>query len=189
MNILIPFLGGISAKLYDDLDDNNFLTNDMFRECLKGSQWIILTLMSYNDFNYTFFNYLINLLNSFGGHFEQPYETSLLILYPFFLILSFSTRFIPSILDVLYSLCFVSIMAIEPFVITEEYSHRKFAMRVVSLLIMYVGVFVGYHLGVSWNFLKQGIYGVGYALVSCIFQLYMLSQDNDRLLQTLVLRT
>ncbi len=95
MDYIIPLIGGITCKLFDDLDDNNFLTNDLFREFLKGIQWITLTLMSYNDFNFSVVAFVINVVNAisnWGTAWNNGYEKSLLILYPVFLFLSYSTR-------------------------------------------------------------------------------------------------
>ena len=43
------FLAGLLAKVYDDLTDNHMI-NPLGQEILKGLQWMLLTLLSYNDF-------------------------------------------------------------------------------------------------------------------------------------------
>lgn len=181
MDYIIPIIGGISCKLYDDLYDNNILTNEVYKECLKAIQWITLTLMSYNDFNFTVFIGLINGLNAISNwkEWNHGYETSLLLIYPVFLLISYSTRTSMSYIDMFYVTCFSICMAFEPLIIKEEYSPLKFITRAGLTIFIYVGLFVSHYFGVSWSFLKVGIYSVGYAFVSSIFQLYMLVKHND----------
>lgn len=190
MDILFSILGGISAKIYDDMSDNGLLTNKLIEELLKGSQWVFLTLISHNDFNFTSFIFFINFLNLITNwNAWYDYEISLQILYVLFIPLSFSTRKQLSFVDMLYILCFSICMGLEPLIITEEYSQRKFLFRSITTLVIYIGLFVGHYNGVSWSLLKVGMYSLGYALVSSIFQLYMLTQNNDNILQTLVLHS
>lgn len=191
MDYILPLLGGISCKIYDDLQDNNLLTNEVFKECLKASQWILLTLLSYNDFNFTVFIHLINVLNAISNwdEWNYGYETSLLVMYPMILFLNLSTRKSLNFIDIFYIICFCLCMGIEPLLIQEEYSPRKFMFRFGLSGVIYVGLFISYYLGVSWSFLKVGIYSLGYAVTSSIFQLYMLEQHNDVIFQTVVLHT
>lgn len=191
MEFILPILAGISCKLYDDLNDNKLLTNEVFKECLKGSQWILLTLLSYNDFNFAVSNYIINLLNAINNwnEWNHGYETSLLILCIFFIPISFSSRKPASYMDIFYILWFIVCMSIEPLITTEEYSIKKFLQRCIAFVYSVSGVVIGLYFNVSMSFIKISLYAIGYTLISSIFQLYMLSQDNDRLLQTLVLHS
>ena len=181
MEYLISFLGGLSCKIYDDLFDNKLFKNDIFEESLKGTQWIILTLMSYNDFNFTACFYLINLLNAMPNWnaWDIGYEKSLLILYPVFLLLSFSTRQSLTLFDLLYVLTFCVGMGIEPLLIKEEYSIRKLIVRSFLSISMFAWILIGHYFNVSWSFLKVAIYGLGYIITSSIFQLYMLNRDDE----------
>ena len=63
MDYLYAFLGGLLCKAYDDFNDNHMIGSHV-QELLKGSQWILLTLLSYNDFNFALVNYVINALNA-----------------------------------------------------------------------------------------------------------------------------
>ena len=62
MDIPLAILSGITTKVYDDLYDNKFLTNETLKESLKGINWMLFTLLAYNDFNFAFVFYLINAL-------------------------------------------------------------------------------------------------------------------------------
>lgn len=189
MDVLIPILGGISCKLYDDLNDNNFLTNEVLKESLKGSQWILLSLLSHNDFNFTIIAYFVNFLNAIHNFDEwnHGYETSLLLLYPIFLFLSFSTRRSITYIEIFYLLFISCSMIFDPVVIKEEYSFRKFIQRNLVFLVSVFSVVIGFYFGISMSIIKLGLYSIGYFLTSSLFQLYMLSQDNDKLLQTISL--
>jgi hypothetical protein len=181
MDFILPIIGGISCKLYDDLNDNHFLTNEIFKESLKGSQWILLTLLSHNDFNFALVNYLINVANAISNwkEWNHGYETSLLILCSIFIPISFSTRKSVSYMDILYIVCFVVAMAVEPLIISEEYSIRKFLHRSLSIISLVSTVCFGLYFNVSISFIKLGLYGIGYFLTSSIFQGYMLIKNND----------
>jgi len=90
MDILYAVIGGVSAKMYDDIVDTPIEVSELVKECLKGLQWISLTLLCVRDFNfliaiygYVYINYLSN-----PDAFASPYEFSLLVLVPLFFILS-----------------------------------------------------------------------------------------------------
>ena len=93
MNTIIPLIGGITAKVYDDIVDTNIKVTDTFKESLKGIQWVTLTLMTINDFNFTFFIYIMTILNYLGNPdgYNMPYEYSLLLVFPFLMLLNYNT--------------------------------------------------------------------------------------------------
>ena len=69
--IIYALFAGISCKVYDDFNDNNLIKSDLAKEILKGSHWILITLVSMNDFNFSvmwylmcFANYIANQTNS-----------------------------------------------------------------------------------------------------------------------------
>jgi len=189
MDYIVPLIGGISCKIYDDLSDNNLLNNEVFKECLKAIQWITLTLMSYNDFNFAVIVIIVNGANVFFNinEWNKGYETSLLIVYPIFLIISYSTRRTIRLIEFLYLGIIVCSMIWDPVVMTEEYSHRKFIQRVLISLSSTIAFIGTLYFKMSMSFIKLTLYSVGYFIFSSIFQLYMLEKDNDKLLQTLVL--
>jgi hypothetical protein len=175
MDYLYAFLGGLLCKVYDDLNDNNMI-DEQLQELLKGSQWILLTLLSYNDFNFALINYVINALNSLNNwqEWKFAYESSLLILAPVFLLISFRTVTYFSLYDWLYLVVFILCMALEPLIIKEEFSYRKFIVRTIALVNSILGVVLGIHLGVSPSLVKISCYATGYFLFSSGFQAYLL---------------
>ena len=83
------FLGGLSCKLYDDLNDNIVLKkfyNTTFMEYLKGIHYISLVSVSIDDPLFFIIFYIGCFLNHLrdGDAFKEPYEHSLL--YSFILL-------------------------------------------------------------------------------------------------------
>jgi len=181
MEYVYAFLGGLSCKIYDDLNDNGFIQYEIIKEILKGSQWVLLTLLSYNDFNFSAINFIINGLNALNNWKEWnfPYESSLLMLTPFFLLISFQTRVFPNRFDWLYIFVFVACMAIEPLVISEEFSVRKLIVRILALINSCIGLIGGIYFGISPSFVKVSCYAIGYFLFSVGFQAYLLYKTNE----------
>jgi len=192
MDILFSFISGSIIKIYDDFTDNNVNLTDFQLNFLKVLQTISLVIISIKDFNFSLFFYIMNVLSFIQDndlYLKDNYQKSISLLYPIFIFLSFSHRTPLNIISILYISCFLVFFALEPKLTPEEYSHRKFIIRTITTVVVFIGLFVGYYLNVSWSFLKIGTICLGYILTSCIFQLYMLSQDNDRILQALVLHT
>jgi hypothetical protein len=178
MDYLYAFLGGVLCKLYDDLNDNHMI-GGYVEELLKGSQWILLTLLSYNDFNFALLNLIGNGLNAINNWeaWKVPYETSLLILTPLFLLISFSSRAMLNIYDILYISVFFGSMYLEPIFITEESSRRKMYTRMLSTVGAIIGILLGLYFGISICCIKIGFYCFGYCLVSSCFQAYLLTRS------------
>jgi hypothetical protein len=177
MDYLYAFLAGLLCKVYDDFNDNNMIGSHI-QELLKGSQWMLLTLLSYNDFNFALINYIVNALNAVSNWKEWnfPYESSLLILAPVFIFISFRTERYFSVCDWAFLLWFTLVMAFEPLIITEEFSYRKLISRLVAVIISILGVVIGIHIGTSPSIIKVSCYAVGYSLFSSGFQAYLLTQ-------------
>ena len=191
MDYIVPLIGGISCKLYDDLYDNNILKNEILKEFLKGVQWVVLTLMSYNDFNFTVIAMIANGANALFNKdgWNNPYETSLLMLYPIFLVISYQTRKSINLIEIFYLLVIFCSMIWDPIVITEEYSYRKFIQRSLVFVSSVIALIVGIYLNISMSFIKLTLYSTGYFFTSSIFQLYMLEKDNDTVSKTTSLHT
>lgn len=182
MEYLYAFLGGAFGKIYDDFHDNKIITNRVALESLKGVQWITLALLSYNDFNFTIFNYIINVGNALGNweSWDFPYETSLLIVYPFFLLTSYSTRAYLTFYDCIHITIVFAAMVADPLFIKEEYSYRKLFLRLmaaaVSLMFILFMFFIESHHSIHFSLFvkKLAFMGLGYNLLSSCFQAYML---------------
>jgi len=171
------FLGGTIAKAYDDLYDNKIVTNETAKEVLKGFHWCFLTLLSHNDFNFTLAFYIANALNAcanWESGYNFPYETSLLTVYPFFLLINYSTRAYFNPYDWMYAIFYMLGMFIEPFIVTEEYSYSKLFSRMLLSFYFVLGILVIPYLDVSPSIAKILYYSLGYSLFSSGFQMYAL---------------
>jgi hypothetical protein len=203
MEYIYPLIGGISAKLYDDIVDEGFEVNDTFKEALKGAQWITLALASIGDFNYSIITYVLNVLNHWGNPeaFKFPYEFSLLCVYPIFILLSFHTRTSFTIMDYLIILASCLAMFIEPMIIIENASYRKLIIRSSSVVVFICVVIFGLYfntfssflnldyftlyfnlptssLNISTAVLKLLFYGIGYFAMSSLFQVYLINKPG-----------
>ena len=178
MEFIYSTLSGISAKLYDDLTDNNLLTDKTTKEVLKGSQWILLTLISQTDFNFALPFYLTAFANSFSDTeaFVSPYEKSLLILYPFLLLISLHTAKSFTSGDITFAALTTLALLTEPFINSEEYSYRKFGTRFAAFVwsIIMLRFF-----NFSPSVMKAISFFVGYSFISCCFQIYMTTQNPE----------
>jgi hypothetical protein len=190
MDILFAFFSGVISKLYDDIYDNKIIENKKINDILKGLNWILFTLVCYNDFNFALVFYVINifcLLKDPEPYLKESYEFSLVFLFPLLILLNFSSLKYFGILDLFYVMFFSVVMIFEPVFFKEEYSSKKFIMRSISFISSVSGLLIGKVFNISTSLVKISGYATGYALVSSIFQLYMLSQNNDRIFQTMVL--
>jgi hypothetical protein len=176
MDYIYATLLGINTKVYDDLVDNSITDNPTILESLKGIEWILLTLLSYNDFNFTFVNFLANLLNFLANNeaWNEPYEKSVLILYPIFLIISFHTIKSINIFSIGYILCFISVMFLEPFIISEKNGYEKLISRSVLSLLLFIGIIISPYFDISPSILKFSYNALGYGLTSVLFQMYFI---------------
>ena len=89
MSFLLSFLGGSSAKIYDDLNDNECLKqfyNNTFMEFLKGIHFILFTAVSIHEPLFFYIFYAANILNYLSNtkNWNFPYELSLI--FSFFIL-------------------------------------------------------------------------------------------------------
>lgn len=173
-------LGGVSAKIYDDITDNNISVNETLLESLKGLQWISLTALSLGDFNFVAIMYFFNIANWIGGPngFTTPYELSLLIVYPMFFIYTFWTMANLTKPDII-SIFFILLAGIgEPimhkFIGYTEGSPEKLLQRFTSVIIFGAWVILKNELKISFFITKFLLYGIGYGIISCFFQYYLI---------------
>jgi hypothetical protein len=183
MEYLYPVLGGVLNKIYDDLDDNNLLKNDIFRESLKGSEWILLTLLSHSDFNFTAMLYAVNITNYLvkSDCYEGSYETSLLLLYPIFFLISFHTMQALNMYDIVFLIGYLFTFAIEPILIKKEYSATKLILRATVLVFTLITIPYYSYFNISPSIVKMVYYSVGYLLVSVCFQAYFLFAHEPKI--------
>ena len=172
MEIGLAILSGALCKIYDDSSDSKLVTDTVGLECLKGLQWISLCLLSSQDFNFSFMNYSMNVLNAISNPVEwsPAYEHSLLLIYPVFLALSYRTFQYPNMYDLFLLANFWVVMFAEPYFITEDYSHKKLVMR----CIFAAGMCVSFMMPISTPTRKMVGYCLGYLTASCAYQTYRL---------------
>jgi hypothetical protein len=178
MEYLLPLISGISAKVYDDISDTNISVSDIIKESLKGVQWTTLALLSVNDFNFTSIFYISILSNYFGDPtaYSTPYEQALLLIFPCLLFFNFHTIQSMNLINLIVIIPFIIVMYSEQLFITENVSYKKLLSRLVMLFNLIIVCIFSTYLHLSPSILKIVIYGIGYLLISCIFQIYNLTE-------------
>lgn len=175
MEALAAFVAGAAAKIYDDGVDMNIITNEYHKKILETLQCFLLGALSVNNFTFSVILYVGDYLNYLANPnaFKEPYENSLLVLYPIFLILSFSKREYLNSADVKFFCLLVGFLFFEPLIIKEDKSPRKFIHRLFTLLLFIAFLLLDIKLssGIYFGLL----YGLGYFLISTIFQGYHVS--------------
>lgn len=167
-------LGGASAKIYDDIIDNKIPMNETILESLKGLQWISLTAVSLNDFNFNVIMYAFCLFNWIANPkaFETPYETALLTLYPLFMLWNFHTALFFSLKDIICILIIVGTAVIEPFIHYTDGSVEKLLLRTCSSIMNFACILIGKEIGLSSSIIMFLYYSSTYMIVSAGFQGY-----------------
>jgi bacterioferritin (cytochrome b1) len=122
MDIFIALLAGSTAKLYDDLVDNKLITNEYHIKMLETLQCFLLGGLSINNFTFSIIASTITICNYIGGkgQYSNPYEFSLIAMYPIFVILSYSKREYLNLYDWLLFLFLCVVLALEPILIKED---------------------------------------------------------------------
>ena len=176
MDIFIALLAGSTAKLYDDLVDNKLITNEYHIKMLETLQCFLLGGLSINNFTFSIIASTITICNYIGGkgQYSNPYEFSLIAMYPIFVILSYSKREYLNLYDWLLFLFLCVVLALEPILIKEDSSPRKLVMR-----FLYTAFFIS-TMPFYYKLLSNGVfltllYILGYAMVSVGFQIYACS--------------
>jgi hypothetical protein len=184
--LFISFLGGLTAKLYDDLNDNTILQkfyNNTFMEFLKGLHFISFTTISIEEPLFFIISYIANILNYLGNNdaFNEPYENSLL--YSFillFTIINYKKITTICILDNLLMISMFLSMLMEPIIMyyffkNSEFSFQKIIMRSFFLINSTIGFLLCKSKAIKYLF----SYCIGYLLFSVIVQYYSLMSVKD----------
>ena len=140
MDDLFPFLIGATGKFIDDIDDNNIQFNLYFKECLKSVNIVLFTLVSKNDFLFSFATFILSI---FGAGIDTYYWKSFIAISLFLSILYFS-------LDNNWTLFFFIIILIiisshfEEKQFPEEFSIKKLFTRIIGFIfflsILYIPI-------------------------------------------------
>ncbi len=187
--ILLSLFAGIICKLYDDLNDNDLYTmlnmsnKSYINETLKALHYISFSILS---LNYALFYLLFMLVLCINAYFDKdafsnPYECSGLM--SGFLLVFFVNY---SQLNVnYYDILFCIILLIGAIVVDfaptvkVEYSANKLYQRAFGVFFFIVVLLFNYR----WNLLSESIilsmiYILGYLVISCIFQYFLLSNNK-----------
>jgi hypothetical protein len=181
------FLGGLSCKLYDDLNDNivlNKFYNATFMEYLKGIHYVSFVSVSMNDPLFFIICYIGCFLNHIrnGDAFKEPYEHSLL--YSFillFIILDYTkiTNDVESIDIILLSMFFFSMfmekMVMRYFGKDVEFSTLKLKLRTLA----FITCILAYLFCKSKSLKHLFTYLIGYVILSILIQYYSLLKTNN----------
>lgn len=176
---ILALLSGISAKVYDDLDDNALFTlvfdtyDKLAMESLKMFQIITLTIFSLNYYLFYIYFYIANLLNYIGNNeaYSRPYEISLGLVFPFLILfLNYGIYEPLTYADIFICLSFLLGMYAEPLLVQAEISVVKLYSR-VGLTIYYILLaIIGRYIKIS-EWVKIVIYyNIGYLAFSSLFQ-------------------
>jgi hypothetical protein len=188
MYSLIALLAGAAAKLYDDLEDNNFLQkfrNSTLMEFLKGLHYISFTALSVEEPMFFVLNYLYNILHSFGNKegYSKPYEHSLL--YSFlllFIIIDYKKITSFCLIDKLIILAGILMSGLEPLVFNfdskdSEYSFGKMKGRIITMILQIIICY--FSISNTTKYITS--YIIGYLFISVLVQLYSLRMEKLKL--------
>jgi hypothetical protein len=172
METIVAIIAGAAAKVYDDGIDGGIIKDETHKKILETLQCYLLGALSMNNFTFSLVNLVINLLNHLTNKeaFANPYEFSLLAVYPIFLFLSFGTRDYLTRGDLIIFLILSLSMFFEPLLITEDKSPRKFIIRL--FLFLEVCLIAYLDLGLSSGIYLTILYFLGYFFISTLYQGY-----------------
>jgi hypothetical protein len=181
MDVLAAVVAGAAAKIYDDSVDTGLLTDEYQKKILETLQCFLLGGLSINNFRFTLIILIINIAHHLTNKeaFKEPYEWSLLSVYPIFLILSFTTREYLPIFDLFIFISMSVTLFIEPLFVKEETSYQKLVMRSIASIS---GILFCYILA---PYLTRGtyllfIYCISYLIISSLFQAYSISSLSTK---------
>jgi hypothetical protein len=178
-------LAGAAAKLYDDLEDNNFLQkfrNSTLMEFLKGLHYISFTAASIEEPLFFIFQYLCNIVYFFGKTeaYSKPYEKSLL--YSFlllFIIIDYKKITSFCLIDKLIILAGILMSGLEPLVFNfdskdSEYSFGKMKGRIITMILQIIICY--FSISNTTKYITS--YIIGYLFISVLVQLYSLRMEK-----------
>jgi hypothetical protein len=180
MELFVASIGGMIAKIYDDIVDNNINVDESIKSSLWTLSCFILALLSHNDFLHSFIMYFGNftayMINP--ESFELNNEKSLLFTYPLLLLfslLSFTSISSITFFDLLLFLLICIGAGIETYIFQEDTSIYKLSGRIIAMPLCIIGSLIKinnrpFHFGIQ----KLLFYSFGYVTISCILLTYKL---------------
>jgi len=184
MYSLIALLAGAAAKLYDDIEDNNFLQkfhNNTLMEFLKGIHYILFMSLSIEEPLFFLFSYLLNILHSFGNKesYSKPYEHSLLYSFVLlFFIVDYKKITSLCLFDKLLIISGILMAALEPLIgpaVKDEYSFAKMICRVIVMVFIIILCYFIRSNGLKYAAIEL----IGYLFISVLVQLYSLRMEKE----------
>lgn len=176
MELAVAFVGGASAKLYDDIVDDGIPVSDIVKESLKGVQWMSLAALSLNDFNFAAIIYLIVIVNyiTTPSAYTFSYEKSLLIIYPLIFLLNYSTIKSLNSADIFLPVVFLFLIGVDTLIVPENISYKKLIIRCIVSLALFILLLLCNYLNISSSIKKFLMYSFAYLLTSSLYHLYVL---------------
>lgn len=171
MDAFLAVLSGVNCKLYDDFIADSGVHAPYTSSFMQLFQMLSLVLLGHNDVLFSLFFYVANLLNAAANWhgYSSPYELAMLLLTP--IVIAWSWKPVSmSILDLLWTSAFFSLMFLEPFVFPEETSFFKFIFRFgVTYMCAVQGIVMNEYL--SPSIMKSIWFGGGYCFISSLVQM------------------
>jgi len=186
MSLLIPLVGGFSAKLYDDIDDNPLLRkfrNKTFIEFLKGLHFISFTTVSIYEPLFFILSYLSNMANCASNPiaYSKSYEHSLgySFLLLFFIIDYQKIKWIGTI-DMIMVITMVIATFIEPIIMTQYFKNSEFSFtKMIFRMLILNGMILFCLLSTSTVVQYFFAYFIGYFLCSSMVQYYSVHHKKE----------
>ncbi len=177
---IIPFLTGTATKLYDDVNDQKlFGKYPIIIEILKSFLVSLNTLFLSSDFEISLLHLIVLPTCFLAGQIDNVFWKSLVPL-PIFTTL-YSTKYIQhfdltqGIKFIIFSIITIISILLESLYFPEEFSTKKILFRIFLILILNIVLIF-----LKNSFIrKMLIFGIGYFVVSIVFQFYLLYNDND----------
>lgn len=179
MEAVVAFLAGTVAKIYDDGIDNKLIANEYHKKMLETLHCFLVVALSINDFTFSVFITIL-LLTSYAAdkkQFNEPYEFSLLAIYPIFVLLSFPARTYITLTDFLVCMLIFLKAAMDAYFLKEDSSPKKLIGRLFATIIMIVCIT---YFQLTNGIYNGNIYFIGYCFASTLFQLYSCSHMTIR---------
>lgn len=179
MDLLLAGVGGVTAKIYDDITDNNIIIDDITKSSLWTLSCFVLASLVHNDFIHGFLMYYGNLLGYFVNPetFKYNNEKSLLYIYPILLLFSLPSASSISIVQFLLIIFACFGVALEGYLFREEMSVYKVTGRIIISSLCVIWSFIKIN-GVSNHIGMQKVlfYAFGYFSLSYILLTFKLYQ-------------
>ena len=181
---VFAILGGSTAKIYDELIDNKIQVDPVILESLKGLQWMSLTALSINNFNFNILFVSLVFLNYFFDKdaYTTPYEKSFpVLLVP--LLTNFNTIKSFYLVDLGLFVSITGGLFIDSILFKDiEISISKCIFRMILAWMAIVSFCILKYYNFNSSMITVFLYFISYTIVSSLFQLYTINQSSEHYL-------